>query len=205
MQHLFEKIYSLHSWYNDESISGPGASLKQTETVRTILPKLMEELKISTILDIPCGDFNWMKEIDLSHFHYTGADVVNEIINQNKTKYSSPRRQFAWADITSSRLPQADLFLCRDCLVHFSFSDIEKAIANIIKSGSQFLLTTTFPKRKNEDIETGYWRPINLEALPFSFPKPMQLFNENCSEGHGRYGDNSLGLWRIADLPHALS
>jgi len=205
MQTLFEKIFSLHSWYNEESISGPGASLKQTETVRAILPTLLKELKISSLFDIPCGDFNWMKEVDLSEYNYSGADIVNKIVDQNKIKYASPLRKFIWADITSSPLPKSDLLLCRDCLVHFSYADIAKAINNIIKSGSKFLLTTTFPERKNEDIDTGYWRPINLDSSPFSFPKPMLLFNENCSEEHGRYSDKSLGLWKITDLPYSLS
>ncbi len=205
MQTLFEKIYSLHSWYDEESISGPGASLKQTETVRSLLPGLIKELQIKTILDIPCGDFNWMKEVDLTSYFYTGADIVQDIINHNKSKYNSPRKEFIWADITSSPLPKADLLLCRDCLVHFSFIDINRATTNIKKSGSKFLLTTTFPGRTNEDINTGYWRPVNLEASPFSFPKPIQLYHENCTEEGGRYSDKSLGLWRITDIPHALS
>jgi hypothetical protein len=179
--------------------------MKQTERVRAILPKLLEELQIKSMLDIPCGDFNWMKEVNLGSCYYTGADIVHEIISNNKSKYATPGREFIWADITSSLLPRSDLLLCRDCLVHFSYCDIGRAITNIIRSGSKFLLTTTFPSRTNEDINTGLWRPINLEAPPFSFPKPMQLINENCSEENGRYYDKSLGLWKISDLPLAYA
>ena len=205
MQHLFEKIYSLHSWYDNESISGPGASMKQTEKLRTVLPKLLKELQVDSVLDIPCGDFNWMKEVDLTPCHYIGADIVHDIVNQNKIKYASPRREFTWADITSSTLPQADILFCRDCFVHFSYADILYAIRNIKRSKSKFLLTTTFTNRSNEDIVTGLWRPINLEAPPFFFPKPFRLINENCSEENGRYNDKSLGLWKITDLPLVLS
>ena len=205
MQNLFEKIYFLHSWYNEESLSGPGASMKQTERVRAIIPKLLKEFGINSMLDIPCGDFNWMKEVDLTSCHYTGADIVRDIVNKNKIKYASPVREFTWADITSSPLPKADLIFCRDCFVHFSYSDITRAIGHIKISKSKFLLTTTFTNRFNEDIITGHWRPINLEAPPFSFPKPLLLINENCSEENGRYNDKSLGLWKISDLPLALS
>jgi hypothetical protein len=201
MQHLFKKIYSIHHWYDQESRSGPGASLTQTETVRQIIPKLLNEYKIKTLLDIPCGDFNWMKEVDLSELDYIGADIVDEIIKQNALTYSAPGRNFCWADITSSKLPQSDLLLCRDCLVHFSYADIQKAIAKIKRSKSTLLLTTTFTNRTNEDIVTGSWRPINLQAPPFLFPTPLQLFNENCTEAHGEYNDKSLALWKVEDLP----
>lgn len=204
MQQVFEKIYSLHHWYDEESKSGPGASLKHTKTVRAIVSKVLKELEVKTLLDIPCGDFNWMQEIDLSKCEYTGADIVSEIVRQNESDYSAQSRRFVWADITVSPLAQADLLFCRDCLVHFSFSDIGKALANIKRSGSRFLLTTTFTNRTNEDITTGYWRPINLEAPPFSFPKPMELFNENCTEGHKQYADKSLGLWNIDELPRTV-
>lgn len=205
MQHLFEKIYSLHHWYDEESISGPGASLKQTETVRAILSNLMCKLKIKTVLDIPCGDFNWMKAVDLSSYNYTGADIVNDIIKKNSLNHSGQGKHFMWADITASSLPQADLLFCRDCLVHFSYADIQNALGNIKKSRSKFLLTTTFPSHDNEDILTGFWRPINLQAPPFVFPKPLMVLNENCTEEHGRYADKSLGLWKVDDLPHPLS
>jgi hypothetical protein len=202
MRQIFEKIYDLHHWYNAESKSGPGASLRQTKTVRTILPALFKELNIKTILDIPCGDFNWMKDVDLTTYGYCGADIVNSVVKDNDTVYTQKGRQFIWADITTSALPKADLIFCRDCLVHFSFNDIEKAIRNLKKSGSKYLLTTTFPTRSNEDIITGSWRPINLESAPFLFPAPIRLFNENCTEGHGMFTDKSLGLWDIERLPN---
>jgi SAM-dependent methyltransferase len=201
MQHLFEKIYDLHHWYDEESKSGPGASLYQTKTVRAALSNLLKDLHIKTFLDIPCGDFNWMKEVDMPGCHYIGADIVVEIITQNQANYSGPRKQFIWADITRSPLEGMDLIFCRDCFVHFSYSDILRAIVNIKNSGSTFLMTTTFPNRPNDDITTGGWRPINLEAPPFFFPKPLGLFNENCTEGDGAYIDKSLGLWKIKDLP----
>jgi 2-polyprenyl-3-methyl-5-hydroxy-6-metoxy-1,4-benzoquinol methylase len=205
MQHLFEKIYSLHSWYDEESKSGPGASLKQTETVRQVFSKLLKDFHIKTLLDIPCGDFNWMKDVDLSLYNYVGADIVNDIIKQNDLIYSKKNKRFVWGDITVSPLPKVDLVLCRDCLVHFSYADISNSITNIKKSRAKFLLTTTFTNRTNEDIVTGYWRPINLEADPFHFPKPLQLFNENCTEENGRYSDKSLGLWKVDDLPLSLA
>jgi hypothetical protein len=104
-------------------------------------------------------------------------------------------------DITSDELSQADLILCRDCLVHFSFENIRKALNRIKNSGATYLLATTFTgPRTNQDIQTGCWRKVNLQAPPFNFPEPIELINEKCTEGSA-YADKSLGLWRVADIP----
>ncbi len=201
MKKIFEEFYRLDHFYDEESKSGPGSNLRQTATVRSILPMVLKEFHIKTMLDIPCGDFNWMKEVDLGECQYQGADIVRDIVKRNKTHYSNDKRTFMWGDITSSTLRQFDLIFCRDCFVHFSYDDITRALINIKRSMSKYLLTTTFVKRSNQDINTGGWRPVNLETHPFSFPTPLQIFNENCTEDGGRYNDKSLALWSIADIP----
>ncbi|MEO8451290.1 MAG: hypothetical protein ABI647_15960 [Gemmatimonadota bacterium] len=88
--------------------------------------------------------------------------------------------------------------LCRDCLVHLSFADVGRALANIRSARITYLLTTTFPEEAlNVDIATGDWRPLNLEREPFSFPPPLALLPEGCTEGDGRFQDKSLGLWLV--------
>ncbi len=104
-------------------------------------------------------------------------------------------------------LPEVDLIFCRDCLVHFSHSDIFKALTNIRRSGAIYLLTTTFSGRKeNHDINTGEWRVLNFEAAPFHFPPPLRLLVENCTQQNskGAYKDKSLGLWKISDFEESL-
>jgi hypothetical protein len=86
-------------------------------------------------------------------------------------------------------------------MLKFSFEDIHKSLLNIKKSGSQYLLTTTFTEcQSNKKIVTGDWRIINLQKPPFNFPKPLEIINEGCSEGEGTYDDKSLGLWCIEEL-----
>jgi 2-polyprenyl-3-methyl-5-hydroxy-6-metoxy-1,4-benzoquinol methylase len=201
MQKIFEEFYRLNHWYDEESRSGSGSNLKQTSEIRRILPEILTALQIKTILDIPCGDFNWMKEVDLKGAYYCGADIVVDVITHNTKNYLSADKRFNWADITSTRLGEFDLVFCRDCLVHLSDDDVKKAICNIKRSGSKYLMTTTFTNRINRAIETGGWRPINLEATPFLFSAPLEMYNENCTEEGGMYMDKSLAVWRITDLP----
>lgn len=94
----------------------------------------------------------------------------------------------------------AGWILCRDCLVHLSFDNIARAVANFRASGARFLLVTTFPEWDgNRDCEDGDWRALNMERAPFNWPAPRERINERCEEGGG-WRDKSLGLWRLDQL-----
>ena len=125
-----------------------------------------------------------------------------DLIKQNREKYGPlSKAAFLCKDISQEVLPKADLILCRDCLVHFSYADIVRTIDNFKKSHSKYLLTTTFTDCiKNTDINTGDWRPINLEIAPLNFGEPIQTIVEECSERQGAFRDKSLGLWNISNL-----
>jgi hypothetical protein len=199
---IFTDIYRGRKFGGDESFSGPGSALKQTDILREKLPPLLRELGVRTFLDAPCGDFNWMREIDLGGISYIGADIVEELIKNNNIEYSGENRRFIVADITKDALPQVDIILCRDCFVHLSNRDINRAVKNFKKSSSKYLLTTTFADlRKNPDMVTGRgWRAVNLVLPPFDFPLPFRLLREECTEENGKYSDKSLGLWCLANL-----
>ena len=108
-------------------------------------------------------------------------------------------------DLTADPLPRADVVLCRDCLVHLSFDHIRQAFDNLRRSGSTWLLTTTFLEHhENVDIESGDWRILNLTRAPFNLPAPEGVLVEGCLEGEGAYADKALGLWRIA-RPHLMT
>jgi len=201
----FQRIFDENTWRNTESVSGEGSNLDRTAVVRTKLPALLAKYGVRSILDAPCGDFYWMKEVPIGDIDYTGADIVPEIIERDVEWYAGPRRRFVVCDLVSDPLPKADLILCRDCLVHLPYAETRRAIDNFRRSGAVWLLTTTFTgDRENRDIEIGDWRPINLERPPYGFPPPLDVINEESDEVDeelGAFPDKSLGLWRLADLP----
>jgi len=103
-------------------------------------------------------------------------------------------------------LADADVLLCRDCLVHLSYANIRVVLANIACSNIRFVLMTSFPERRdNYDVADGDWRPLDFQAPPFSFPEPRLAIVENCEEEGGSYADKSLLAWRVEDLPMELS
>jgi hypothetical protein len=192
----FRTIYASNHWGASER-SGAGASIDQAQTVLAQLAALVEQLEVRTLLDVPCGDFAWMRHLR-ADVHYIGGDVLPELVAANERQWSTPTRRFQTIDLLRDELPAADLLLCRDCLVHFSLDDIATALRTIRRSGCRWLLTTTFPEcATNEDIVTGDWRPVNLERAPFNLPVPLMLLNEHCTEGGDTFADKSLGLWPI--------
>jgi SAM-dependent methyltransferase len=198
---IFSRIYDSNYWGNADSRSGSGSDLQQTAAIRAALPPLLRELGVRRMLDVPCGDFHWMSQCALELDQYIGADIVPELVAALGERFGDERCEFRPLDLTRDPLPQVDLVFSRDCLVHLSFADVERALANLKRSGSTWLLTTTFPdRRENIDIPTGHWRPLNLELAPFDFPPPERLINEGCTEYFNQFADKSLGLWRIAAL-----
>jgi SAM-dependent methyltransferase len=197
IEQVFHAIYRDNHWHDRESVSGPGSTVQITSSIRAAIPSITAKYEIKTFLDIPCGDFNWMTQVPLKNVKYIGMDIVMELVQKNAKIYAYPDRSFDFGDITTSNLPQSDLIFCRDCLVHLCYNDIRKAIANIKRSGSLYILTTTFPNKTNYDIITGNWRPINLCAAPFNWPQPIEIVTENEK---GESQDKAMGLWRLSDL-----
>lgn len=198
----FRYAYRHNLWRGTETPSGAGSSLAQTRAIVSALPELCRRYDVSLLLDVPCGSFHWMTDADLPGIEYTGGDIVPEIVDEAARRHGTSHRRFLVLDLTCSPLPSADLLLCRDCLVHLSYGDITRAIANVRRSDVEYLLTTTFTAESGfRDIVTGDWRPINLEMPPFSFPRPIELLYEQCTEQDGAFADKALGLWRVRDLP----
>jgi SAM-dependent methyltransferase len=206
LEERFARIYQTNLWFDAESRSGTGSSLEATAQLRAFLPPLLRHLNTRRLLDVPCGDFNWMSHVDLSGIDYIGGDIVEPMIEANHERYGSPARRFMKVDLISGLLPQADVILCRDCLVHFSFANIIAAFRTIKASGARYLLTTTFPDRQvNKDIVDGDWRPLNLERAPFLLPAPQSVLLEDCTEEGGAYADKALAVWGVSDLPTQLA
>ncbi|MBI5728043.1 MAG: class I SAM-dependent methyltransferase [Ignavibacteriales bacterium] len=202
VEEKFSFIHENNFWGGNNSVSGEGSDSAQTAAIRSALPKIFSAYNINSLLDIPCGDFNWMKTMDLSMLEYTGADIVREIVDKNNCLFVSSNKKFLKLNLIQDALPQVDLVFCRDCLVHLSFADIHSSLKNIYRSGAKYLLTTTFTGCKvNEDIVSGDWRILNFMKYPFNFPEPLVLLNENCTEGNGTFADKSLGLWVVSELP----
>lgn len=200
----FEQVYRSATWTKRqrETRSGLGSTLEATEGLRAALPAALAELRVRTLLDVPCGDWNWMSKVDLPVARYIGGDVVPALIARDRERFGDDHHEFRVIDICVDPLPSADMLLCRDALIHFSYVDIWRALSNIARADIMFVAMTTFDATTtNEDIPTGAaWRALNLRAAPFGLPAPSSSLPDAFDRP-----DKRVAVWSNEDIRRAAA
>lgn len=182
VEELFTHYYTQNVWGNAESVSGYGSTMWSTENIRARIPELIAKYNIQSMLDAPCGDYHWMQHVPLA-IQYIGADIVEPMIAVNNEKYQSDRTKFVKLNIISDPLPDVDMMLCRDVLIHFSNEDLLKFRDNFRRSNIKYLLTTNCGIVETPDMETGQFRKLCVYAPPLSFGLPLEVIPEPNWEG----------------------
>ena len=202
----FTRIYRHNWWSSAESRSGTGSELAVTRNLRSNLPTLMRDYNVTRFLDAPCGDFNWMQHAlpDLG-VEYIGGDIVKELTVRNQREFGGEGVSFVHLDIIKDRLPQADLMMVRDCLIHFSYMDIYRFVENFCSSEIPLLLTTTVlpDDGRNSDIKTGEWRMLHLFSPPLCFPKEPLCRIRDWEPPHPIVGRREMCLFTKAQIENA--
>ena len=196
LEERFTLIYERNAWGSKESVSGSGSTLAMTKSIRSLLPIIFKEFDIKSILDVPCGDFSWMKLVDLNGIYYLGGDIVEPLVIDLNEKFSSKFVSFMQLDITIDSFPKSDLVLNRDCLFHLSYRDIQLTLSNFLKSESKYFLSTSHEndgKFINTDIRSGGFRLIDLFSSPFYFPTNFHF--DIPEQGEGSMPPRKLYLW----------
>lgn len=187
-QEVFIEIYERNLWESVETRSGVGSEAAATANIRAHLPLIFQKFAINSLLDAPCGDFNWMRLVYLpAGVSYLGWDIVPQVIQENIDKYANHQRRFAVANMLAEPFPRVDMMMCRDCLFHFSHEDICRTLESFVAAGIPYLLTTTHKghdESTNGRIETGYFRPLDLFGEPFLFPQTPLYRLDDFAPGH---------------------
>lgn len=187
----FIRIYETGAWVHSDSQqarSGIGSELMSTESIRSRLPVLLQRLACKTMIDVGCGDWNWMQTVT-TPCEYLGIDIVPSVIQDNR-RFERPGVRFEVADAIADPLPECDLILCREMLFHLSFEDGLRALQNMRKSSKWLCLTTDTCIWFNSQIDTGDFRVINLQMPPYSLPKPLELIPDDAV-----ITGRNIGLW----------
>jgi SAM-dependent methyltransferase len=187
----FKAISSNNLWGNEYSVSGDGSAIAYTENITKWLPLQIQKYSIKSIVDAPCGDFNWMRHVvDNNPIKYKGIDIVDELIERNKKNYQRINIDFECGDICTMQIPDCDLLIVRDCLFHLSYSEIDKFLKNIKMTNYKYLLTSTHNKSSvstNKDIITGDFRYIDIFSDPFNFNESLVIDRVNDCPNTDKY------------------
>ena len=194
--------------------SGFGSSIAYTTQIRAFLPDLFVRHGVRHFVDAPCGDWHWMREVDLSGVNYLGIDISEELIAANVTAHARDGVRFAVSDITSDPLPKADLLMCRDCLFHLKFWLRWEFFRNFAASGTKLLLTTFHHIDRNRNVRrNGDFAKFDPALPPFCFEPPVEVVHETVETdadgklrlSNPRGGPRSMGLWTRDQVVRALA
>lgn len=180
---IFEAIYKDHSW-GGHSRSGPGSDAAPNRPYLNCLANLLSfnQDRISSVLDVGCGDWGLSKHVDWSAVNYHGIDIVPELIDTLQQTFATESIRFSCYDAIDSALPLTDLVIVKDVLQHLSnasvktmiqalepfpyaliTNDIEKA--GVLARIARFVAPHRFAV--NGEIENGGARCLDLREDPF--------------------------------------
>ena len=102
---VFSKIYERNLWDDPESASGRGSTLRRTTVIRRVLPALLSEVGAESLLDAPCGDFNWMRYTELDQL-LRRCRRCSGLIARNEQRYAVTAEN-SWSGHHQSTIPRA--------------------------------------------------------------------------------------------------
>lgn len=180
---------------------GTGSTPVAMRDVVRELPRILSEYQIHSISDVGCGVADWIKPLILPGVEYHGYDLIQELVYKNSA--GGWDRCFSVFNVLLDQLPQRDLILCRDLLIHLCTDDLLLALTNFKKSQSKYLLASTYPRTKNQlqsarnvyhggGCGTVMW---NLESEPFNL-----VAIDRIAETHSTCRGRELILVDVQDL-----
>jgi SAM-dependent methyltransferase len=192
----WERIYQSNIWQGAESLSGPGSGAAATQPIVQPIVDLIERYRISSVLDVACGDGYWMPTLP----RYVGIDTSALAISSARQRH--PERTYIVGDYVDHDL-YADMIIMRDVLQHCSISKAVELVEHA-RLRCTYLLASTFLGGSNTGITdtallTGRAYTNDLQAPPFSLGEPLELIPDGYAyhEGGGvRDPRKFLGLWR---------
>ena len=119
--------------------SGPGSIYKNNLLLIEWLNRFIKDNKIKSILDMGCGDMQWMPYVNLEGVDYTGVDYVDYLIEESRKKL--PHLTFLCKDILSPKFSVErpfDLVFCKDVWHHCEGTERTCLMANIQKVEARF-------------------------------------------------------------------
>jgi SAM-dependent methyltransferase len=178
---VFSRIYKQREW-GGASPSGPGSDAELVHSYLRLIPEVIKEKHIRSVLDLGCGDWSLGKHIDWSGVDYVGVDIVPELVAALNRVYAAPNIRFVCANLNMTDLPTADLCIIKDVLQHLSNASVRKFLDGLPRYFKYAIITNDLLHHErsgwrnrwkttrmvpNSDITGGGYRPVKLTESPF--------------------------------------
>ena len=189
---LFDVVYETNYW---GSGSGSGSNENLCRDYVAFLQEFFKTHNITSIVDAGCGDWQFSKNIDFSGITYQGFDVASFVINANTPRYSKDNISFHLYDGDFSKLPSADLLICKDVLQHLPIAKIKEFIT-ILPRFKYALITNDIGTNNNTEILPTQGRTLDLREDPFYLDCSIVFeIQENCPKSWG-IKSKPVMLWK---------
>jgi SAM-dependent methyltransferase len=187
---IFSEIYETAQWggKRGEFSSGRGSEPSVTAPYCSMIREFIGEHRISSVVDLGCGDFEVGKRIQCPGVSYVGVDVVPALIERNRRLYGDATVQFECLDIVAEALPPAALCLVRQVFQHLSNPQIAAVLAKLGQF-AHVIVTEHYPaspetclpnldKPPGPDTRVGDGSGVFLDKPPFDRKTRLLLSSE---------------------------
>lgn len=177
-ENVFRNIYLNAIWSQGESLSGPGSDLRNTSEYMSVLRNFLDLNKITSVVDLGCGDWQFSQHVNWDGIDYTGIDCFQELIDQVK-KYEKPNIQFRVLDFYENveSIPKADLCILKDVLQHWPDTMVNKFLTRVkeLKLFKYILITNCYNGPFPRNCVLGDFKPLSPYLPPLSDFNPIIL------------------------------
>lgn len=161
----FTRAYDEKLWGGG---SGMGSRQQHTARYRALLEDLLQQFKISSVLDVGCGDGLIYSLVQWGQVHYTGIDIVPEVVTRLNREYGGINTHFLHGDVLAMQVvPPAEMLIVKDVLQHWTDEEILRFLP--IMDRYRFALITNDVHAKCGQYKWhARWRPVDLRRAPFN-------------------------------------
>ncbi len=215
---IFSEIYLKNMWGGMKNYyySGTGSYHHLINDYADLITKFIVENSLNNIIEIGCGDFTVtsriikrLRERNFS-FHYTGYDVVKDLILRNKKIYADEEINFFFKDACSGKIKNGDILIVRQVLQHLDNRSIQQILKKfrdykfVVVTEHQLLATQeidiipNLDKNTSSDIRLGNNSSVYLDEEPFNL-KNIKLLHEMAENFLGKKA--SINTYLIETIP----
>lgn len=184
-----QSFWNIRYLENIELGSGVGSRGETAQYKLDIIKNFIENNEHDSVLDIGCGDFEILKNMNFKS-QYHGVDVSDVVIKRNSELY--PQHKFTsknFSKTSSDELTEfaSDIVLCFDVLIHQHKRDeYEKLVMNIVNMCNSTGLISGYLRKPNTEFSskiTSWHEPLD---------ETLQRFGAQNIEVIGEYRDTSI-------------
>jgi len=189
VEQVFTEIYKDKKWginFANMGSSGPGSDLSNVREYMEFLQVFINLNKIQSIMDVGCGDFQFMRHMDLRKVKYTGVDCVKSVVKFNNKEFGSDNISFKYKDLSRHTFDYADLYILKDVLQHLSNEMIYNFLDYITESKlAKYIIITNCMDQVEEDQDVpsiGETRFLDGKMFPLKKYNPIILKEYNSKQ-----------------------